>query len=251
MAESNAAESFKSKIVLHTESIGILEGLKKELKLKNLPLTIECFDISNIQGTNAVVSLVRFTEGSPDKDRYRRYRIKTVQGPDDYASMYEVLNRRFKRSLQEGWELPDLIMIDGGKGQLNIAARAAEKLGYLDKADMISIAKGKKEGETDKIYVHGTRQPNLLPKFKEGLYFLMRVRDEAHRFAIEYHKRIRLKKLTSSGLDNIQGIGRKRRKELLNHFGSLRKIKSATAEEIASLPGISDKLAREIKKNIS
>ena len=251
LSDKNASESFNRKSTMSRDIENLLKRLKKTLSLKNVPRTIECYDISNIQGTSAVASLVRFRDALPDKDRYRRYRVKTVKGPDDYASMFEILSRRIKRIEQDGWERPDLIMIDGGKGQLNIAARAVEELGFLEKVDLISIAKGRKEGELDKIYVYGEKDPHLLKSIKQGLYLFMRIRDEAHRFAIDYHKKIRAKTFVTSGLDNVPGIGRKRRTVLLNHFGSLSKIKSARPEEIAALPGMNIRIARELKEYLS
>jgi len=251
LSEKNARESFKRKNAVRLDNLAILKKLKKSLSLRNIPHTIECFDVSNIQGKSAVASLVRFLDAEPDKNRYRRYKIKTVSGPDDYASMFEIISRRFRRIGQEGWECPNLIMIDGGKGQLNMASRAIGELGYLDETELISIAKGRNEGEIDKIYVYGERKPRLLNDSKEALYLLMRIRDEAHRFAIEYHKKSRAKSFVASGLDNVPGIGRKRRTVLLNHFGSLNKIRSASMKEIASLPGINKKIARDIKEHLS
>lgn len=251
LAEKNAEESFNKKIVANKNNTDLLESLKKSLSLKLLPTTIECFDISNIQGTNPVASMVRFADALPDRDRYRRYKIKTVTGPDDYASMHEILKRRFKRAEEEGWKLPDLILIDGGKGQLGIVSKVINKLGYLNKLDLISIAKGRKEGELDKIYVNGIKTPFVLSDNKQGLYLLMRVRDEAHRFAIEYHRKKRGQKFLASGLDNVPGIGRKRRITLLNHFGSLDKIRSATVEEISKLPGMNKKVAVILKESIN
>jgi len=251
LADKNAEESFNKKIVTNKSNTDLLESLKKSLSLISLPRTIECFDNSNIQGTNPVASMVRFTDALPDRDRYRRYKIKTVTGPDDYASMHEILGRRFKRAGEEGWELPDLIMIDGGKGQLGIVSKVIRKLGYLDKLDLISIAKGREEGELDKIYVDGTKTPFVLNDNKQGLYLLMRIRDEAHRFAIEYHRKKRGQKFVASGIDNVPGIGRRRRITLLNHFGSLQKIRSATVEEISKLPGMNKKVAVILKENLN
>jgi len=251
LADKNAEEIFNKKIVIYQNNKSLLESLKKSLSLKALPKTIECFDISNIQGTNAVASMVRFADALPDKNRYRHYNIKTVSGPDDYASMYEVLGRRFKRADQKSWELPDLLMIDGGKGQLNIVSQVVRELGYQGKLDLISIAKGRKEGELDKIYVDGINPPYILKDNKQGLYLLMRVRDEAHRFAIEYHKKKRGIQFVASGLDNVPGIGRRRKITLLNHFGSLEKIRSATEEEIAKLPGMNKKVAGVLKKHFN
>jgi len=251
LADKNAEEIFNKKIVIYQNNKSLLESLKKSLSLKALPKTVECFDISNIQGTNAVASMVRFADALPDKNRYRHYKIKTVSGPDDYASMYEVLGRRLKRADQKSWELPDLLMIDGGKGQLNIVSQVVRELGYQGKLDLISIAKGRKEGELDKIYVDGINPPYILKDNKQGLYLLMRVRDEAHRFAIEYHKKKRGIQFVASGLDNVPGIGRRRKITLLNHFGSLEKIRSATEEEIAKLPGMNKKVAGVLKKHFN
>ena len=251
LADKNAEESFNKKIVTNKSNADLLKSLKKSISLNSLPATIECFDISNMQGTNPVASMVRFTDALPDRDRYRRYKIKTVDGPDDYASMHEVLERRFKRADEEGWEIPNLIMIDGGKGQLGVVSKVIRKLGYLDKMDLISIAKGRKEGELDKIYVDGIKNPYVLSDNKQGLYLLMRVRDEAHRFAIDYHRKKRGQKFIASGLDNVPGIGRRRRITLLNHFGSLEKIRSATVEEISQLPGMNKKVAVTLKENIN
>ena len=251
LADKNAEEIFNKKIVIYQNNKSLLESLKKSLSLKALPKTVECFDISNIQGTNAVASMVRFADALPDKNRYRHYKIKTVSGPDDYASMYEVLGRRFKRADQKSWELPDLLMIDGGKGQLNIVSQVVRELGYQGKLDLISIAKGRKEGELDKIYVDGINTPYILKDNKQGLYLLIRVMDEAHRFAIEYHKKKRGIQFVASGLDNVPGIGRRRKITLLNHFGSLEKIRSATEEEIAKLPGMNKKVAGVLKKHFN
>ncbi len=251
LADKNAEESFNKKILSSKSNQDLLESLKKSLSLKSLPKTIECFDNSNIQGTNPVASMVRFKDAMPDRQRYRRYKIKTVSGPDDYASMNEVLTRRFKRADEEGWEIPDLIVIDGGKGQLGVVSDVLSKLGYKDKLELISIAKGRKEGELDKIYVDGIKTPFILDDNKQGLYLLMRVRDEAHRFAIEYHKKKRGKELVASGLDNVPGIGRRRRITLLNHFGSLGKIRSASEDEIARLPGMNKKVAGILKEHFN
>ena len=251
LAESNAEESHNKKVITSQNNESLLESLKNSLSLKDLPRSIECFDISNIQGTNSVASLVRFEDARPDKNRYRRYTIKTVSGPNDYASMHEVLGRRFKRAEEEGWELPNMIMIDGGKGQLNIVSKVIQDLGYIGELDLISIAKGRKEGELDKIYVDGIKRPYILSKNKQGLYLLMRIRDEAHRFAVEFHKKKRGRQFVASGLDNVPGIGRRRRITLLNHFGSLEKIRSATMEEISKLPGMNKKVAGVLKEHFN
>ena len=148
--------------------------------------------------------MVTFQNGKPAKEGYKKFKIKNVQGPNDYASMYEVLSRRMSRADQEGWEMPDLILIDGGKGQLNIAQQVLEEIGYLDKVDLASIAKGRQEGESDKIYIYGRKNPIVFSKNSEALFLLMRIRDEAHRFAITYHKKLRGKRALVSELDGLQ-----------------------------------------------
>ena len=251
LAINNSKENFKIRQKEKLNEQNLLKSLKKSLSLKKLPERIECFDISNIQGSNPVASLVRFKGGKPDRNMYRRYKVKTVEGPNDYASMHEILSRRFKRANQDGWELPELIMIDGGKGQLNIAHSAVKDLGYEKKVELISIAKGRARGELDKIYLHGKRSPYILRNNLSGLHLLMRIRDEAHRVAIDFHKKLRGKRLVKSSLDNIPGVGEKRKAILLKHFGSLSAIKKAGIDEIASLRGMNIKVAKIVKENLN
>ncbi len=165
--------------------------------------------------------------------------------------MHEVLTRRLSRAEQDGWEVPDLILIDGGKGQLNIARLVMEEIGFEDKVDLASIAKGREEGEGDKIYVYGRKNPIIFSKNSDALFLLMRVRDEAHRFAITYHKKLRGKKALVSELDGVPGIGAKRKKGLIRKFGTVSKIREATVDEIALVPGLNKKLAQELKKHLS
>lgn len=251
LANRNSLESFQRKYSDELKGVDILERIKSSLHLKTLPASIECFDISNTQGSTTVASLVKFENGQPAKDGYKRYKIKNVKGPNDYASMHEVLSRRLARADQQGWEVPDLILIDGGKGQLNIAQNVLQELSYLDKVDLASIAKGRKEGESDKIYIHGRKNPIIFSKNSEALFLLMRIRDEAHRFAITYHKSLRGKKALTSELDSIPGIGTKRKKVLIKHFGSISKIREAAVSEIESLSGFNKKLAEDLKKHLS
>ena len=211
LANRNALESFQRKHARELGELGLLERLKSSLHLGRLPASIECFDISNIQGELAVASLVRFESGKPAREGYRTYRIKTVEGPNDYAMMYEVLKRRLGRAEEEGWEPPDLILIDGGKGQLNIARQALDEIGCPGEVGLASIAKGR-EGESDKIYIYGRKNPIIFSKNSQVLFLLMRIRDEAHRFAITYHKKLRGKRAIKSELDDAPGIGRKRKK---------------------------------------
>ena len=251
LANRNSLESFQRKYADELKEVDILERIKSSLQLKRLPSAIECFDISNTQGSTAVASMVRFEGGQPAKDAYKRFKIKSVQGPNDYASMHEVLSRRLTRADQEGWETPDLILIDGGKGQLNIAQSVLDELGHSDNVDLASIAKSREEGEGDKLYIYGRKNPIIFSKNSEALFLLMRIRDEAHRFAITYHKNLRGKRALVSELDGIPGIGSKRKKELIKHFGSISKIRKVTVEEIASLPGLNRRLAEELKKHLS
>lgn len=247
----NAEESFRRRPTEKQKELSLLQRVKDLLSLSKIPFSIECFDISNIQGNIAVASMVRFEDGKPAKRRYRRYRIKTVFGANDYAMIYEVLQRRLKRAEEEDWELPELILIDGGKGQLNIVHQVLSELGFLDKVKLASIAKGREEGEIDKIYIPGRKDPVPLTKNSQELLFLMRIRDEAHRFAITYHKKLRAKKAFESQLDLIKGIGKRRREILLRHFGSISGIREASIEEISSIPGMNSRIAQEIKRYLA
>jgi excinuclease ABC subunit C len=251
LANRNALESFQRKYSEELKEVGILERIKSSLHLTKLPLSIECFDISNTQGATAVASMVKFENAAPAKDGYRKFKIKNVEGPNDYASMYEVLSRRLSRAGQDGWEIPDLILIDGGKGQLNIAQQVLSELGFIDKLDLASIAKGSEKGESDKIYIYGRKNPIVFSKNSDALFLLMRVRDEAHRFAITFHKKLRGKKALVSELDGVPGIGARRKKELIKHFGTVSKIREGSVEEIASVPGLSKKLAENLKRHLS
>jgi excinuclease ABC subunit C len=251
LANRNALESFQRKYSAELKEIDILERIKSSLQLTKVPHYIECFDISNTQGATAVASMVRFENASPAKDGYKKFKIKNVQGPNDYASMHEVLSRRLNRADQDGWDIPDLILIDGGKGQLNIAQQVLRELGFIDKVGLASIAKGRKEGESDKIYIYGRKNPIVFSKNSDALFLLMRIRDEAHRFAITFHKKLRGKKSLVSELDGVPGIGAKRKKELIKHFGSISKIREGSIDEIASVSGLNKKLAEDLKKHLS
>jgi excinuclease ABC subunit C len=251
LAGRNALESFQRKHARELGELDLLERLKSSLHLQRLPGSIECFDISNTQGDLAVASLVRFEGGKPARERYRTYRIKTVEGPNDYAMMSEVLSRRLTRTDEEGWDAPDLVLIDGGKGQLNIAHRVLDELGGAGEIGLASIAKGRYEGESDKIYIYGRKNPIVFSRNSQVLFLLMRIRDEAHRFAITYHKKLRGKRAVSSALDGVPGIGAKRRKELIKRFGNLSGIKEASVDEIAAVPGLNRKIAEELKEKLS
>jgi excinuclease ABC subunit C len=209
-----------------------LETLKKDLRLEDLPLHIECFDNSNIQGTNAVSACVVFRNASPSKRDYRRFNIRTVSGPDDFASMEEVIYRRYKRMLDEGESLPQLVVVDGGKGQLHSAMKSIEKLGLRNKMAVIGIAK-----RLEEIFFPGDPVPLYLDKKSESLRIIQQMRDEAHRFGITHHRNKREKAITRSVLDDIKGVGEQTRTQLLTTFGSIGKIREATRDELAAVVG--------------
>lgn len=220
-----------------------LEELQKYLGLKDIPHRIEAFDISNTQGTESVASMVVFEEGQPKKEDYRKFKIKTVEGPNDFESMREVIFRRFKRAIlgdEKFNNLPDLLLIDGGKGQLRYAREALRELG-LESIFTIGLAK-----EFEHIFVEGKEEPIVLPEDSEALYLVQRVRDEAHRFAITFHRSLRSKRNLKSALDDIPGIGKARRLALLKTFGSLEGIRQASVEELAGTPGMNKKAAQAV-----
>ncbi len=210
----------------------ILRALRDLLDLGEEPRRIECFDISNIQGSEIVASMVCFVDGLPKKSEYRKFRVRTVSGaPDDFASMREVVGRRYKRLLEEGKDLPELVLIDGGLGQLGAAAEALDELGLGDQP-IASLAK-----REELIYLRGRDGPITLPHSSPVLQLVQRVRDEAHRFAIGFHRQARNKRTLHSELDEIAGVGPTKRKRLLTRFGSLRGVRSASEVELAALVG--------------
>jgi excinuclease ABC subunit C len=232
----------QSKII---ESALVLEDLKDRLGLPRMPMRIEGYDISNIRGNQAVGSMAVFSKGLSKRAHYRRFRIKTVSGMDDYAMIQEVLRRRFKRSLaaDEKWSaMPDLILIDGGKGHLNAALEILKELG-LDSIPAAALAK-----ENEEVFVPGRSQPLNIPRTSVALHLLQRVRDEAHRFALGYHQKLRQKESIASVLDSIPGIGPKRKKTLLKKFGSVRGIREASIDDISRVPGITDSLAERVRE---
>jgi excinuclease ABC subunit C len=231
------ADRLTSKIT-NDKRKGLLE-LKNILMLKSVPEIMECFDISNIQGKNAVASMVRFKEGIPDKSSYRRYKIRAYDTPNDPAMIHEAVARRLQQILNDGKELPDMIVIDGGKGQLGRALEV-KKAFNIDVA-VISIAK-----RLEEIFTEHSNEPVILDKSSSALKIIQNIRDEAHRFAIEYHKKIRSKDLLKSVMDDIQNIGEKKKTLLLKHLGSAEKIREASLEELSALPGIGIKSAKII-----
>jgi len=226
-----------------------LNELQEALDLSDAPLRIECYDISTLQGTNTVASMVVMEDGLPRKSEYRRFNIRSVAGQDDFAAMYEVISRRFRRLLAEEERPvterkfaypPNLVIIDGGPGQLAAARRAMDELG-IEGVDVCAIAK-----RLEEVYLPETKDPILLPRGSEALFLVQRIRDEAHRFAITYHRSLRGKAMTESALDEIPGVGPARRRALLMHFGSLRKVRHASVEELSVVDGISPALAETI-----
>jgi excinuclease ABC subunit C len=250
MAIHNAESELQGLIAARSAEMDLLMRLQKKLNLSRLPQRIECFDNSNISGVEAVASMVVFEKGREKKSAYRRFTIKTVDENDDYAYMAEVLNRRLKNShlKQNSEPLPDLLMVDGGKGQLNIALAVIKELALEGQFQIIAIAKkDEKKGETrDKIFMPGRTNPILFGKDADLLLFLQRIRDEAHRFAIIFHRKRRRKISLQSELDAIPGIGKKRKAILLKHFKSLKKILEANIDELNSLPGISHSTAEAV-----
>ncbi|MBD3166000.1 excinuclease ABC subunit C [bacterium] len=210
-----------------------LVELHKHLNLDDLPWVIECFDNSNLMGSHPVSSMVRFRNARPEKSQYRRYKVKGVEGPDDFASMREVVGRRYRRLLRESAALPDLVLIDGGIGQVNAARRELDEIG-LNHLPVVGLAKRLEEIVSP--FDGGVLQ---LPKTSSALKLLMQLRDEAHRFAITYHRKLRTGALISSTLTSLPGVGDAKAKALLKHFGSLKNLKNATPDEIAKVPGFS------------
>ena len=250
----NAQHTFKSQQVGSEQTSDLLEKLQKRLKLTNWPERIECFDISNFQGAHMVGSMVVFEGGQAAKKEYRHFKIKRTRTQDDFASMYEVLDRRFKRTLEGDWPKPDLVVVDGGKGQLGQAVTILNDLGIHD-VDVVSLAKSRVEPDMtssqvsrspERVFLPNRKNPVVLRQNSAELFLLQRLRDEAHRFAITFHRQQRRKATLKSALDDIPGIGTKKKKALLDHFGAVQKIRDASLDQLAEVPGISARLARHI-----
>jgi excinuclease ABC subunit C len=261
LAERNAADVLARDqarwLADEGKTLAALDQLAAALSLSAPPLRIECYDISTIQGTNTVGSMVVFEEGRPRSGEYRRFRVRTTAvapgNPDDFASHREVLRRRFYRALEaeEGvaeelrWRLPDLVVIDGGLGQVNVAREVLDSLGLYD-MPAIGLAK-----EREEVWLPGASAPLVLPANSQALYMLQRLRDEAHRFAITYHRKLRAKAQTRSVLDEVPGVGPARKRALLRVFGSAKQMRGATVDQIASVPGISRSLAEKIREGLN
>jgi len=226
----------------HKQARGALLDLKTYLKIPKIPRRIEAFDISNLSGQMAVASMVVFEDGKPSKNHYRKYKLETP-GPDDYGMMREVLMRRYEKLMSKGETPPDLVVVDGGRGQLNVAIDVLDSLGV--KTGVIGLAK-----EFEQVFIPEVAIPLILPSNSPALHVLQRVRDEAHRFAVKYHKNLRDKNLKSSPLDKIPGIGPKRKMNLLRRFGDFKSLKNASIDEITEVKGININLAREIHAHL-
>lgn len=260
MAVQNARQSFFERHDEEKRREKMLLELQERLRLRNYPQRIECFDISAIHGAHAVGSMVTFFNGEADKKRYRQYRIRTVRadsGGDDFAMMYEVLKRRFSRGIQEG-DLPDLVVVDGGKGQLAMALAAMRELGVKD-VDVAALAKMRVQPSArspeiqrteERVFLPGQSNPVTLRRNSNALFLLQRVRDEAHRFAITYHKKLRTRRTLYSALDRIPGIGGARKRALLRHFGSIKRIEEATVKDLLQVPFVNEKIAQEILETL-
>ncbi|WP_434345211.1 excinuclease ABC subunit UvrC [Myxococcus virescens] len=245
MAAKNAEQAFVERRRTKDETDTVLSRLQQRLGLRNFPRRMECFDISHFQGSAIVASQVAVTDGDADKSRYRKYKIKTLEKQDDFASMYEVISRRLKKGLEDN-DLPDLLVIDGGKGQLASAHAAMKDVG-VDSVDVVGLAKSRdlevfdRDAESarspERIFVVGRKDPIVLSQNSAEMFMLTRMRDEAHRFAITFQKQVLRKSRVRSALEDIPGVGETRRKQLLRHFGSLKRVGDASIEELAEVVG--------------
>jgi excinuclease ABC subunit C len=264
MAAENAAETLSHLraqwLVDEGKQANAVAELQEQLGLQSPPNRIECYDISTTQGTATTGAMVVFVKGVPRKSDYRKFKIRTVEGTDDYASMREMLRRRFRRvkdpELQKAeeapgtnkstWDLlPDLLVVDGGKGQLNVALEVLDEHELRDVVPAVGLAKQEEE-----LFLADQADPIRLPRTSEGLYLMQRVRDEAHRFAVTYHRKVRSKQTVISQLDGVPGIGAKRRSALLKHFGSIEAIRAASEEDLAAVPGMTRKAAEQLKASL-
>jgi excinuclease ABC subunit C len=265
LAEENAREALERQKVEWlsdaARTTGALLELQEHLELDSAPERIECYDISNTQGTNSVASMVVFERGKPKRSDYKRFQIKTVEGANDFASMAEVLTRRFKRlrdahtggpapedgaaAAESSWDqVPDLVIVDGGKGQLGAALKVLDDLALVA-IPVVGLAK-----EREEIFLPGRAEPVLLPRGSQSLFLVQRIRDEAHRFAITYHRKLRGKKGLRSALDDLPGVGPKRKRALLRAFGSLNGIRAASVDELAAVPGMTRTTAKILKDQL-
>jgi excinuclease ABC subunit C len=256
MAQDNAKQSFGERHDQEKAREKMLRELQTQLRLKRYPQRIECFDISMIHGSHAVGSMVTFINGEPDKNLYRHFRIRTIDpssGGDDFGMMLEVLKRRFTRGKEEA-DLPDLIVVDGGRGQLAMALTAMAELG-IEGVDAAGLAKmrvqaaprsSEIERSEERVFLPGQTNPVILKRNSNALFLLQRVRDEAHRFAITHHRKLRSRQTLYSALDRIPGVGGVRKRALLRAFGSVKRIEEATVQELLKVPSINEQIAQDI-----
>jgi excinuclease ABC subunit C len=253
MVEKSATENLEQSRLRYLSDeqrmVGAMTDLAEALDLPRLPRRIECFDISNLHGTNPVASMIVFQDGRPAKKEYRRFTIKTVTGSNDFAMMREVIARRFRHVVDDEpdgkWTaIPDLVIVDGGKGQLSAALAGLDDAGWTEQA-IVALAK-----ENEEIFLAGTSDPVILPRDSQALFLVQRVRDEAHRFAVSFHRQRRTKSSFQSRLDDIPGIGPKRKQALMKHFGSVKAIQEAETDELLSVPGINRAVAEQIKAGL-
>jgi excinuclease ABC subunit C len=241
MAEENAALALSTHLLSRgNRTQAVLDELQRALNLPEAPHRIEAFDISTFQGGETVASMVVWQDGEMKKDDYKRYRIRTVTGTDDFAAMHEVVTRRYGKALETDGALPDLVLLDGGRGQLGAGLTALEALG-LDYLPMASLAK-----RAEEVYTPDRLEPLVLDLTSPALQALQRIRDEAHRFAITYHKKLRTRRTISSVLDQISGVGPTLRTSLLRSLGSARAVREASVAQLAAVPKVSPKLAERI-----
>jgi len=248
MAAKNAEsilERDKAMTLFNKDDNPALIGLRDVLSLPRQPSRIDCFDISNLGGELAVASMVVFQDGVPNKSEYRRYRIRTVEGQDDFAMMREVIFRRVRDAMEGGTPLPDLMIVDGGKGQLSSAFEILNDFKLEGTQPIIGLAK-----KQEHVFLPNQSDPIVLDDHSPILHLLQRIRDEAHRFAITYHKKLRSKALTTSILDQIPSIGPKRKQLRIQHFGSVEGIRDAAIDELRSVTGINQKIAEDIKRSL-
>jgi excinuclease ABC subunit C len=254
MAARNAQEAYRERGSRREARQGVLEEIREKLHLTRLPHRLECFDISTAQGRFSVGSMAVLADGEPAREAYRHFRIRTVTGTDDFASLYEILKRRLLRGMLED-DLPDCILIDGGKGQLTVLTTVLAELQLTSRIDAVGIAKSRVlanvrgkavERSEERFFLPGRKNPVLLRGGSPALFMLERLRDEAHRFAIDYHRRLRGKAALQSALEDIPGIGPARRRLLLKHFGSLKQVRNATLAELCAVPALPENLARNL-----
>jgi len=254
LANRNAKEVWQERGSRDEARRRVLDEIKQRLLLQRLPQRMECFDVSTIQGQATVASMAVVLDGEPAPAEYRHYRIKTVVGSDDYAALQEVLQRRLLRG-REANDLPDFILIDGGKGQLGILTLVLDELNLAGAIDVAGMAKSRVkanvrgravERSEERFFLAGRKNPVILRRGSAALFLLERLRDEAHRFAITHHRKVRSKNQLQSSLNDIPGVGAKRQRALLKHFGSLKRVKAASLAELQAMPGLPASIAGQV-----